>query len=106
MCMSDAICQVNIGSGKCLTEPSHEMRITIQQNQPTDQQEEEIEVIKTSYRAAAIVIGAKGNRVRLLKAKYDVEIDREKLEGWEYGLIIRGKSEDTERASEEINNII
>ena len=91
---------------RTITTQQEEMKITIHQNQQQDQQEEEIEVIETSYRGAAIVIGAKGNRVRLLKAKYNVEIDREKLEGGEYALIIRGKTEDTKRARLEINNII
>ena len=90
---------------RTITTQQEEMKITIHQNQQQDQQEEEIEVIETSYRGAAIVIGAKGNRVRLLKAKY-VDIDREKLEGGEYALIIRGKTEDTKRARLEINNII
>ena len=91
---------------RTITTQQEEMKITIHQNQQQDQQEEEIEVIETSYRGAAIVIGAKGNRVRLLKAKYNVEIDREKREGGEYALIIRGKTEDTKRARLEINNII
>ena len=91
---------------RTITTQQEELKITIHQNQPQDQQDKEIEVIETSYRGAAIIIEAKGNRVRLLKAKYSMEIDKEKLEEGEYALIIRGKTEDTKRARLEINNII
>ena len=90
---------------RTVTNQEQDLRITIQQEQP-EQQEDVLEVVKTSNRGAAIVIGSKGLRVRILKAKYNVQIDKEKMEGGEYALIIRGQPEDTKRARKEINLII
>ena len=90
---------------RTVTNQEQGLRITIQQNQP-EQQEDEIEVVKTNNRGAPIVIGSKGLQVRILKAKYNVQIDTEKMEGGEYVLIIRGQPEDTKTARKEINRII
>ena len=88
---------------RTLTNQEQHLRIAIQQNQP-EQQEDEIVVVKTNNRGAAIVIGMMG--IRILKAKYNFQIDTEKMEGGEYALVIRGQPEVTERARKEINRII
>ena len=61
-------------------------------------QEDKIEVVKINNRRAVIVIGTKRIQMMTFKAKYNVQIDTEKLEGGEYTLLIRGKPEEPKKA--------